>query len=374
MHLTKYDLESPLCEGRKESNMKKTFKKFLALLMAFGMILSLCACGGDEGADDGSSADTIEWTFYSAYGPEDGACCAVWQDLFDRIYEETDGRLEITTYWYGQHPYEGEEMLKVVSDGTAQLAHFYSGYVESVDPALAVEALPLLMPVDAYEAYDILTALWGGFSGDTSGTLEAILQEKWGATMVHCMPASPQRLFTAGYDAVEPNSLAGHKIRSYSTATAEFVQALGGTPVSISLSETYTGLSTNLVDGLITSTLVGYNNGVFDFTDAVNVWEISSSTDGVMCNIEALNSLPEDVREIFMNIMNSSATAPETSEIDTNDELLAQLQEEGVRVVTPTDEFRRSIRDEMEQTVWAEWLETAGEAGQTVLDQVNSLL
>ena len=219
--------------------MKKTFKKVLAWLMATGMTLSLCACGGDNGdsGDSGSSSsDTIEWSFYSAYGPEDGACCAVWQDLFDRIYEETDGRLQITTYWYGQHPYEGEEMLKVVSDGTAELTHFYSGYVESVDPALSVEALPLLMPVDAYEAYDILTALWGNFSGDTSGTLESILQEKWGATMVHCMPASPQRLFTAGYDAVEPNSLEGHKIRSYSTATAAFVQALGGTPVSISLS------------------------------------------------------------------------------------------------------------------------------------------
>ena len=357
--------------------MKKTFKKVLAWLMATGMTLSLCACGGDNGdsGDSGSSSsDTIEWSFYSAYGPEDGACCAVWQDLFDRIYEETDGRLQITTYWYGQHPYEGEEMLKVVSDGTAELTHFYSGYVESVDPALSVEALPLLMPVDAYEAYDILTALWGNFSGDTSGTLESILQEKWGATMVHCMPASPQRLFTAGYDAVEPNSLEGHNIRSYSTATAAFVQALGGTPVSISLSETYTGLSTNLVDGLITSTLIGYNNGVFDFIDAVNVWEISSSTDGIMCNQEALNSLSDDVREIFQRIMNESATAPETSELELNDELLAQLESEGVRVLTPSDDFRNSIREEMEETVWQEWLADAGDAGQAVLDQVNSLL
>lgn len=353
-------------------------KKVFTLVLSAIMVLSLAACGksGDDGdtKDEDVSGGTIEWTFFTAYGPEDGACCDVWQQLFDKIYEETDGRLEITTYWYGQHPYEGEEMLKVVRDGTAELGHFYSGYVESVEPALAVEALPLLMPVDGYEAYDILTTLWGGFSGDTSGTLEAILQEKWGATMVHCMPASPQRLFTAGYTAVEPNSLAGHKIRSYSTATAAFVQALGGTPVSISLSETYTGLSTNLVDGLITSTLFGYNNGVFDFVDAVNVWEISSSTDGIICNQDALNALPDDVREIFLKIMQESATAPETVEIDANDELLTQLEAEGVQVLTPSDEFRNSIRDELEESVWAEWLETSGDDGQAVLEQVQSML
>ena len=43
--------------------MKKTFKKVLAWLMATGMTLSLCACGGDNGdsGDSGSSSsDTIE--------------------------------------------------------------------------------------------------------------------------------------------------------------------------------------------------------------------------------------------------------------------------------------------------------------------------
>lgn len=355
-------------------------KKFLALVLSLVMALSLAACGGNSGDSSangdaaGEPVETIEWDFYTAYSPEDGACCEIWQQLFDKIYEETNGQLKINIYWYGQHPYEGEEMLKVISDGTAQLAHFYSGYVESVEPALAVEGLPLLMPIDGFEAYEILTTLWGGFEGDTSGTLEAILQEEWGATMVHCMPASPQRLFTAGYTAVEPDSLVGHKIRTYSTATAAFVQALGGTPVSISLSETYTGLSTNLVDGLITSTLFGYNNGVFDFTDAVNIWEISSSTDGIICSQEALNALPDDVRATFQRIMKESATAPETLEIDANDDLLAQLESEGVQVLTPDDTFRNSIRDELEATVWSEWLADAGEDGQVVLDQVNGML
>ena len=353
--------------------MKKTAKTLATWLAIAAMLLSLCACGTQGNSGKGNDETTV-WSFYTAYGPEDGACCEIWQQLFDKIYEETDGRLKIEIYWYGQHPYEGEEMLKVVKDGTAELAHFYSGYVESVEPALSVEGLPLLMPIDGTEAYKILSTLWGNFEQDRSGTLEALLEDKWGATMVHCMPASPQRLFTDGYEAVTADSLKGHKIRTYSTATASFVMALGGTPSSISLSETYTALSTNLVDGLITSTLFGYNSGVFDYVDAVNVWEISSSTDGLICSMEALQQLPDDVREIFQRIMHDSATAPEMLEIDKNDELLAKLEEQGVKVLTPEDDFRDSIRDQLEETVWNDWLKDAGEEGQQILEQIKGML
>ena len=349
--------------------MKKAISMMLILAL---VMISLCACGSKD--KETASSDTIEWSFYTAYGPEDGACCEIWQQLFDKVYEETDGRLKITPYWYGQHPYEGEDMLKTVKDGTAELTHFYSGYVESVEPALSVEGLPLLMPTDGYEAYDILSELWGNFEQDTSGSLEALLEKNWNATMIHCMPASPQRLFTSGYAATEENSLKGHKIRTYSTATAEFVKALKGTPVSISLSETYTSLSTNLVDGLITSTMFGYNNGVFDFVDNVNVWEISSSTDGIICNMDALNSLPDDVRDTFLKVMRESASKPETLEIDKNDEILKQLESDGVAVNEPTEKFRNSIRETLEKTVWNDWLKDAGEDGETVLNQVKEML
>lgn len=348
-------------------------KKLVAVLlvMALGLV-GLSSCGGNK--DESKSGDTIEWSFYSAYGPEDGACCEVWQDLFDKVYEETDGKLKITTYWYGQHPYEGEEMLKTVQDGTAQLTHFYSGYVESVEPSLAVEGLPLLFPTDPNKSYEILSGLWGNFEQDKNGALENILETNWNATMVHCMPASPQRLFTTGYDGTKANSLKGHKIRTYNTSTSEFVEALGGTPVSISLSETYTGLSTNLVDGLITSTLFGYNSGVFDYVDTVNVWEIAAGTDGIMCNMDALNSLPDDVRETFLRVMNESATAPETVELEKNDKLLKQLEGDGVKVIEPTEKFRNSVRDILEKEVWSDWLKDAGENGKIVLEQVKKQL
>lgn len=355
--------------------MKKITKRFfvIGLCLVFTMGL-LCSCSSSNGGGEGSG-DVTTWEFYSSYGQQDGACCEVWQELAKQIEEETDGRLVINISWYGQHPYEGEDMLKTVKDGTCQMTNFYSQYAEAAEPALAVEAQPLLFPTDKLEAFNILSELWGNYEQDTNGAMEKILEENWNSTCVFCMPAASQTLFTAGYEAVTENSLAGHKIRVQGEATSQFVQALGGTPVSIGLSDLYTSLSTNLVDGCITSPLFGNNYGIFDFLDTSNDWQISSATDALIVNLDALNALPDDVKETFLKIMQDRALAPETLEIDQNEEVVKDtLVPNGLSEVVPSEDTRNNLRKVMEKKCWNEWLESAGENGQLVLDQVNELM
>ena len=347
-------------------------KKLIAIIAAFIMCFgtfALTGCGGSDTASD-NNGEVIEWSFYSPYGPEDSACCYVWTDLFKQIEEETNGQLKITAYWSGQHPYEGSDMLKVVSDGTAQLAHFYGGYVTSVDPAFGVDTMPLLFPADSDKAWKINCDLWGNFEQNTDGILENKLESDWGASMIHMLPATSQRLFTVGYEAGEIGSLNGHKIRVYSAEFGEFVKALGGTPVTIAGSEVYTALSTNLIDGATTGIEFAKNSGYFDYCDTVNLWEISQSSDGMMVNLDALNALPEDVRTTFLNIMHESAVKPETRELDTCAEILEQFEKDGNTVVTPTDEERAEVRGILEDTVYNKWAESAGDLGKQLLDYV----
>ena len=59
-------------------------KKLISIVLAMSIGLSLMGCGGSTGASDKvadtnvGSGEPIVWTFYSAYGPEDGACCEIW--------------------------------------------------------------------------------------------------------------------------------------------------------------------------------------------------------------------------------------------------------------------------------------------------------
>ena len=347
---------------------KKVIAVITVMCLCFGVI-GLTSCGG---SGTGSNGEVTEWSFYSPYGLEDSACCEIWTNLFDEIEKQTDGRLKITAYWSGQHPYEGSDMLKVVSDGTAQLAHFYGGYVTSVDPAFGLDTLPLLFPADYEKAWEINKALWGNFNQDTSGILEKKLEDDWGASMVHMMPATSQRLFTVGYKADKIGSLKGHKIRVYSSEFGEFIKALGGTPVTIESSEVYTGLSTNLIDGATTGIEFAKNSGYFDYCDTANLWEISQSSDGMMVNLEALNALPDDVREIFLYIMGESASKPEMLELETCSKILEDFEKDGNNVVTPTDKERAAVADVLEEKVWNKWAKSAGNIGTELLDFVQN--
>lgn len=347
---------------------KKLVAAIAAICLCFG-VAGLTGCGS---SNSGNSGEATEWSFYSPYGPEDSACCEIWTGLFDKIEKETNGQLKITAYWSGQHPYQGSDMLKVVSDGTAQLSHFYGGYVTSVDPAFGLDTLPLLFPADYENAWEINKKLWGDFKQDKGGILEKRLQEEWGASMVHMMPATAQRMFTVGYEAGERGSLEGHKIRVYSSEFGEFVKALGGTPVTIESSEVYTGLSTNLIDGATTGIEFAKNSGYFDYCDTVNLWEISQSSDGMMVNLEALEALPGDVRDTFLKIMNESASKPEMLELETCGKILEDFEADGNTVVTPSDEEREAVAAILEEKVWKKWTKSAGEIGPELLNFVQN--
>jgi TRAP-type transport system periplasmic protein len=356
----------------------KNLKKIKLLLFVFVLILACvlagCAAQPTQEEADEQVDEVIKWSFFSAYGPEDGACCVVWPRLFEEVEEATGGRLVIETYWYGQHPYEGKDMLKVLQDGHAELSHLYGGYITATEPVLGIQDLPMLLPTDPMEAWAIVSRLWGNFEQDRSGVLEDILQDKWNASMIHALPASPQRFFTVGYPVEDIESLRGRKVRVYSPELAKLVEIMGGTPVSLSFSEVYTSLSTNLIDGLVTSTAFGYSAGFFDYCDHINMWEIASGSDGLIVSLDALNALPSDVKDIFLKIMRESALKPEMLELEENDEVVKTLVDSGkATVVKPMEENRNEVIEALKIEIWEPWMEVVGTDAQRALQQIEEM-
>ena len=350
----------------------------LALCLTVTLGFTGCSGSGGGGSSTGGGSTggdnkVYNWSFYSGYGPEDGACCVVWPRLFEEVDKATGGRLKITTYWYGQHPYEPEDMLKVLADGAAELAYFYGSYLSSVEPIFAADALPLMFPKDSMETWKVLTGLWGNFEHKKTGFYEKILDEKWNASVVHMLPCSPQRLYSRGFDLSMRDSLKGKKIRSYNPELAKFVELMGGTPIPISYSEVYTSLATNLIDGLITSVAFAESGGFFDYVDTIGAWEIAQATDGLMVDNAALAALPDDLRAIFLDVMTKSALKPEMLEVEENDEIVKRLTSEGVKFIIPADEEWDYVRGLCQKEIWGPWLEQTGAQGQALLDEIDRL-
>ncbi len=314
-----------------------------------------------------------EWKFFSAYGPGDSACCDVWPALFEKVKRATNGRLDISVFWSGQHPYQGSDMLKVIRDGSAELAHFYGGFLASVEPVFGIDAIPMLFPSDADESFALVSKLWGDFKLDRKGVLERVLEDKWGGCMIHALPASQQRIYTSGYKINGIGSLKGHKVRVYSPELATLVTILGGTPVSIAFAELYTGLSTGLVDGLVTSVYFANAGGFFDFCDTINLWEIMAAADELMVSKKALDKLPPDIRKTFLDIMYKSVTKPERAELETNALVLEELIKKGIQVYVPSQKEREAVIKRCQKEIWAPWVVRAGADAKLALEQVEEV-
>ncbi len=353
----------------------KRNNKLMIVLMIVVMVLTtvLVGCGAPQEEGGAQTEEVINWSFYSALGPNDAACCELWPQLFEQIEEETNGRLVITTYWSGQHPYEGEDLLKVVKDGQAELGYFIGSYASAAEPVFGADGIPMLFPNDLEKHWAAQSALWGNFEGNREGVLEDILQERWNASMVHMMPGGQTDIFTVGYDVDGLDSLKGHKVRTYSSDFASFVQVLGGTPVPISFSEVYTALATNLIDGVITAASNADSAGFFEYADTVNRWTINISCDAMIVSLDALNSLPDDVREVFVRVMHESATKPEMLDVERDQATREKVESEGVKIFTPSAESQQAVLEKVEEAIWEPWIETVGDDAIRVLEQIEPL-
>lgn len=355
--------------------MKKNVTLVLTMLLVVSLAIVGCPTPAEEiPTEVPTPAKVYEWKFYSFYGPEEGACCFEWPILFDEIERATNGQLKITAYWMGEHPYEGADALKVIKERSAELAHFYGGYLSATNPAFNIDGVPMILPSGSAEAFEVIKGLYGGFKGDRSGVLERMLQDDWNASMVWMIPASPQRFFTNGYEVTGLGSMEGHKVRVYNAELAKLVEILGGTPVSISFGETYTGLATGLVDGLVTSLMFADSGGMLEVCDTINLWEICQGMDGLVVSQDALAELPADVREAFLEVMYESATEPPMREVNINAVLLEDYLKLGYTIYSPSQEARDEVIEYAEKEIWSEWLKAGGSDAEEALKQAKEIM
>jgi len=131
-------------------------KKFMAMLLALVMVLSLAACGGSaekeeaaaapaapaggamaqvgaSGGDDGDDLPVVNWKMISTWG-SGNVHFTVDQRFTELVSQFTDGKFTITNYAEGEMCASGQ-VFDTVADGTVQAGGDWSGYWAGKDPA-----------------------------------------------------------------------------------------------------------------------------------------------------------------------------------------------------------------------------------------------
>ena len=118
------------------------------------------------------------------------------------------------------------------------------------------------------------------------------MQENFNAHLLMMWPSPPQVLFCKG-DIKGVADLAGKKIRTFNQTLADFVEAVGGTPVNLSFAEVVPALQNGTADCGVTGTGPGNSAKWWEVTDHLFPLVLGWAPYFSAINIDTWNSLDE---------------------------------------------------------------------------------
>ncbi|WP_330629336.1 TRAP transporter substrate-binding protein [Thioclava sp. FTW29] len=161
---------------------------------------------------------------------------STFQPFADQVAQATKGDVTVKLYSGGELGAGPAEQYGRVVDGVAEFAVSLPGYTASQFPLTLTAELPGLL--------DEKTG-----TQELSAHLDLFAKEYRRAHLVALWSNAENILFTVKKPVHSPADLKGLKIRVPSRNTGRLVEAWGGTPVSMPVSEIYNSLQTGVIDG-----------------------------------------------------------------------------------------------------------------------------
>ncbi len=277
----------------------------------------------------------------------------------DEVRAATDGSVDITVHSAGSLFAHGQ-IKDSVRRGLAPIGEILMSQLVNENPVFGVDSIPFLAA-----SYDEAEALWAASRAAVSDALEA-----QGLTLLFSVPWPGQSLFLRE-EVTDPAQLQGVSFRAYNNATERMAQLLGMIPTQVEAGDIPTAFSTGRVASMITSPSTGVSSQAWDYTSHyidVQAWLPKNM---VFVNASALASLTDEERAAVLAAAEAAeARGWEMSRAET-DTQIAALEAAGMVVMQPSDALATRLT-EIGETMAAEWLEGAGEAGAAVLDAFHA--
>ena len=235
-------------------------KKFLALMLALVMCLSLVACGGgsDDAAttDDGAEDFHIDIKFSNVFQPEEMNGKAS-EMLAEMITERTGGAVTVTYY--------GQNQLDCYGDSVAQ-ANMGANWMGLEEPSLfadyvgdcAVLIGPMLYASN--EEYNYV------MDSDIVAEIKDRLASEHNIKILDTHYSFGFRSVCTNKVVTKPEDLNGMVLRATSSALfAKTLECLGATPQAMGFTEAISAMSNGVVQGYEGSVSTHKDTGVYEF-------------------------------------------------------------------------------------------------------------
>lgn len=206
------------------------------------------------------------------------------------IVEKSKGAITAEITPFNEMGLKGAEMFRLMRLGVIDFGSTVLGYVAGDDPRNEAIDLAGLAP-------DVATAR--RISDAYRPVYDRFYRERFGIQVLAIWPYPAQVIYCNGaISGLE--DLRGKKVRTGNRTLAEFVEALGGTGVTMSFSEVVPALQNKVVDCAITGTLSG--NAAKWYEVSTHLYALSVGWSQVMhaVNLKSWERLAPSVREFLV--------------------------------------------------------------------------
>lgn len=273
----------------------------------------------------------------------------------DKVREYTDGGIDITVH-PGGSLFGGGDIKRAIQTGQVPIGERLMSSHANEAPILGWDNLPFVAT-----SYADNSKLWEA----AKEPVNEVLAEQNLVVLYTC--PWPGQGFYFKNEVSGSADLGGLKFRSYNTATATIAEELGMIPVQVEAAELSQALATGVAEAFISSGSTGYDRKVWEHLShyyKVNAW---LPRNYVMVNKSVWDGLDENMQAALQKAGDETGAACEAKSEELSDWYFEQLEANGMTVTDAGTEFLAEL-----QTIGAkmteEWLASAGENGQKILD------
>ncbi|WP_299655303.1 TRAP transporter substrate-binding protein [uncultured Jannaschia sp.] len=310
---------------------------------------------------DAAAAQTYNIRLSNLY-PENHPMCVQTNNFAEFVKEGTDGDVSIDVYCNNQLGNE-REASEGVRRGSLEMVMSGGGGLGRFIQELYMLEVPFLYP----ETSDINAVTWALIDD-----INALANDR-GFEILGFGYEGPRSI-----NSVESfNTLEG--LQNYKLRIPEaplyvgMARALGAVPTPTAFTEAYTSLQTGVADGMESGPATTYNNKFYEVAPYYVQTQHIVNPCYLAINLDFFNELPEEYQEVMREAGKRSTDMMLEDVLESNEEVLATMQEEGLTVVELAEGEAEKFRETLEPFS-EEYAESIGPEAVELLGKVREIL
>mgnify|MGYP006285600939 FL=1 len=332
-------------------------KTWRLVFLGVGVLLSAAAFGASECA-----AVELKMSHFMPTKHAQHQVMAAWAE---RMEEVTDGKLQVTIFpggALGKPPHQYDNAVKGITD----IAFGLQSYTPGRFPLTSVMELPFLVPSGEIGA----RALWRLY--------EARLHKEYrDAKVLWLFMHGPGQIFTTKKQIRTLEDLKGLKLRSPGPIMSDVIKTLGAVPVTMPITQVYTGLERRTIDGVCGPWEIMAPFRLYEQCKYATEADIYSMTFFVVMNKGAYDELPADLKGVLDANIGESMSIEAGRAYDAADAPARKLSmDKGMEVYVLPEAERGKWRKMTAPVVesWVEEMESKGLPGKEVRQESVELI